>query len=492
MKFLATLISSVFILIFLFSPGITQAQDSEPELKYRRWRITIFPPLSTNGIEAPNYSAKYSINVLGGYHGALDGIEVGGLFNYTKQYAHGFQLAGGANITGGDMGGFNIAGLTNISRNDMSGIQFAGIANISGDDLEGIQGAGIFNIADGNSSGLQFAGVGSVAKEDIEGLQGSGVFNASMGSISGLQFAGVGNVALEDVEGLQLSGVFNLAGKNISGLQLSGITNIAAENIEGMMISGAVNIARKDASGLLITGGLNYAHELQGMAISGGANLANNLEGFQIAGFLNASKTATGMQIGFINLAQEFEGMPVGLISLYGNGRKNIDIRYSDGGFTDVGLNLGTYRVYNMAYLGYNTLLDRNVYRVGWSIGLEKNIQDVFPAYENETLYVNQEFSVAHHFEEDWDKTLNLIYSYKYLFGKRFGSGLSLYGGPSINMQVTRVNGAEDYTWYSLWSPSAKGRQYNFWIGFNVGLRLFKQKALPVFKDEFDDWQIEW
>lgn len=495
MKVFYSLLKALSIFILFLLPDILMAQDNDPELKYRRWRITLFPPLSTNGVEAPNYTAKYSINILGGYHGALDGIEVGGLFNYNKYYAHGFQLVGGANITGGDMAGFNIAGLANISADDMSGIQFSGISNVSGDDLQGVQASGLLNVANGYSSGLQFSGIGNIAKEDLEGLQGSGVFNASLGNISGLQFAGLGNVALKDVEGLQLAGTFNIAGENISGLQISSATNIAIENLEGLMVTGGVNFARKDASGLLIAGGLNYAHELDGLAISGGANIAKELDGLQIAGFLNASKEATGMQIGVINLAKEFYGMPVGLISLYGNGRKNIDIRFADGGFTDVGLNLGTYRVYNMIYFGFNSLLERNVYRLGWSIGLEKKIQDVFPNAKDSSMYVNQEFSVAHHFEEEWDRTTNLIYSYKYLFGKKFGSGFSLYAGPSINMQVTRVDGADDYTWYSLWSPTAKGRQYRFWIGFNIGVRLFKQKELPLFNtnhDEYENWKLDW
>lgn len=483
--------SLLFIILVCFIPNVAFAQKAEDDLKYRRWRLTIIPPLSTNGLNALDYTARYSINAIGGIHGGLDGIEVGGLFNYNKYYANGFQIAGGANITGGEMAGVNFAGLTNISRYEMSGIQISGLANIAGDDLAGIQIAGALNVADGTSSGLQFSGLGNISTEDIEGVQGAGLFNAAWGDISGIQVAGVANIAKEDVEGLQVSGGINFAANDISGLQMGG-GNLAWEEMEGLMISGVANLARKNASGLLITGGVNYAQELEGLAIAGGANFARELTGLQISGLLNASVNATGVQIGLINVAKEFEGLPVGFISFYGNGRKNIDIRYSDGGFTDLGINLGTHRVYNMILLGYNTLLNRDVYRIGWAIGLEKNIQEVFPRYENNSMYVNQEFSVAHHFEGEWDRTTNLIYSYKYLFGKRFGSGFSVYAGPSINMQVTRVDAAEDYTWYSLWSPSAKGRQYRFWLGFNLGFRIFKQKTMPLFKDQFDDWGIEW
>lgn len=468
------------------------AQEYQDDLKYRKWRITIFPPLSTNWTDAPQYTAKYSINALVGYHGGLDGMEFGGLVNYTKYYAHGFQLAGLANATGGDMAGVNIAGLLNISEKDMSGIQFAGLGNISGEDLEGIQAAAGFNVAGDHASGLQFAGIGNFAKADIEGLQGAGLLNAAWGDISGLQVAGVANIAKESVEGLQVSGGLNFAGDDLSGLQISSGANIAVGDIEGLMISGGVNVARQDASGMLIAGGLNFAQSLEGVSISGGANIAKHLTGVQFAGILNASQTATGLQIGLINVAKDFEGVPIGFISLYGNGRKNIDVRFSDGGFTDIGLTLGTHRVYNSALFGYNTLLDREVYRIGLAVGLEKNLQDAFQNWSNETMYVNQEFAVTHQFEEEWSRDLNLIYSYKFLLGKRFGNGLSIYGGPAFNAQVTRVAGAEDYTWYSLWSPEHKGREYRFWVGLTAGIRLFKQKAPERFRDEFENWELDW
>ncbi len=462
----------LFAAISLLVPLCTVAQDSSDELQYRKWRVTLFPPLSTNGIDAPNYTARYSINILGGYHGGLDGAEIGGLVNYTKYYSNGIQIAGLSNITNGDMSGLNIAGFGNIARGDISGIQIAGGLNLAVE----------------KSSGLQFAGLGNFAKGDLEGIQGAGIINASWGDISGLQIAGIANIARKDVEGLQISGIMNFAMADISGLQVSGAANMALKDIEGLMVSGGFNVARENASGLMVAGGLNYAKNLEGLSISGGANIARNLTGLQIAGLLNASETATGLQIGLINYAREFEGVPIGFISYYGNGRKNIDVRFSDGGFTDIGITLGTHRVYNSALFGYNTLLDRDVFRIGLAVGIEKNIQDSFERWRDDTIFVNQEFSVTHQFENEWSRDLNLIYSYKYLLGKRFSEGFSIYGGPSLNAQITRVDGANDYTWYSLWSPERKGREYRFWVGITAGVRFFKQKAPERFRDQFISW----
>lgn len=480
--------------LFLIISLAATAQDFEDELRYRKWRITLLPPISTNGANTTDFSAKYSLNLIAGYHGALDGYEIGALFNYNKFYSYGFQLAGFVNATGGDMAGLNIAGVANYSNEDMTGVQISGLANISKDMLEGIQVTAGINYSERGSSGLQAAGIANVSKRDIEGLQAAGLFNFTGYDISGLQAAALFNYAGDNVEGLQATLGFNYAEDGISGLQAAGVANFSNGYIEGLLASGFFNYSKDGASGLLASGGFNISDEIEGLSAAGIGNFARFMQGLQFAS-VNVAEEAVGLQIGLINVAKEFQGVPVGFLSIYGNGRKNIDVRFSDAGFTEIGITTGTYRVYNSFLFGYNTLLNRDVYRLGFAIGLEKNIQDSFENIVSSTLFVNQEFSIHHHYEGEWSKTKNRIYSYKYLLGSRFGNGLSVYGGPSLNMQVTRLNNSNDYTWYSLWSPTRKGKQYRFWVGLTVGVRLFHQKNLPLIDDEFDNdwgWGRDW
>jgi len=487
-------LTSLLIIIIISSSRVVSQDkyDRYDDLEYRKWRLTLFTPLGTNGVAAPKYTANYSINLIGGYHGGLNGLEFGTLFNYNKEYASGFQIAGLVNATGGYLEGVNLAGLLNYSSNDMSGIQVAGLGNYSSNDLEGIQASGAFNFARGDLSGLQGTLGGNIARGNVEGAQISGLFNFAQRNMSGLQITGGGNVGLNSMEGLMISGLFNAAKGDASGLFITGGGNIATDDMEGLMISSLFNVSSEYSSGLMITGGLNYSRYQEGLMISGGANITQEMEGMQFGGLINYATNATGVQVGLINIAKEFEGAPVGMFSIYGNGRKNIDMRYSDAGFTDLALTTGTYRVYNMAIFGYNTSLDRNVYRIGFGIGLEKNINDSFKKIESEQLFVNQEFTALHHFEEDWSRKTNLIFSYKYMLGYRFASGASVYGGPSYNIQVTRVNSANDYTWYSLWDPTWKGRQYRMWVGFTFGVRLFKQKDLPLLDDYDFSYENDW
>ena len=424
--------SVLSLLIFLSSEFVLLAQDAGDPLKYRKWRVTLINPLSTNGLDAMDYTTKDSINILGGAHVGLDGVEFGGLFNYNRYYASGIQLAGFANLSTGPMEGVQIAGFLNGSKDDLSGLQISGFANL--------------------------------AERSASGLQVSGFINGSR----------------DGLDGLFVAGGLNITERNASGLYAAGIGNIAGQNLDGMIISGVFTASKGSISGFAVSGISNSSQTMDGLAAAGLLNVSRKMSGMQAAP-INIARSASGVQIGLINLAREFEGAPVGLISLYGNGRKNVDVRFSDAGFTDVGINLGTYRVYNMLFAGYNPFLERDVYRVGVAVGLEKPMSDAFRNVTDSSLFINQEISYAHHFEGSWSWDKNGIWSYKYLLGKRFGNGLSLYGGPSLNMQIVRtsIEGAEDYTWYSLWSPSGHGRDYRFWVGFTAGVRLFKQEVVP-------------
>ena len=96
-------ILSTLLFIFVLTTFAVNAQSTYGDLYYRKWRVTIINPIGTNGVSAPDFTARYSINVIGGYHGGLDGLEIGSLYNYNKYYASGFQIAGLLNATGGSM-----------------------------------------------------------------------------------------------------------------------------------------------------------------------------------------------------------------------------------------------------------------------------------------------------------------------------------------------------------------------------------------------------
>jgi len=414
--------SLIIIILCLLQAPLLCAQD-QPEdqewkqygLEYRTFRVTLLPGLSTNGIDAANYASKYSLNILGGYDGALDkGFELGSLVNANKYYAHGVQIAGLGNYSGKETAGIQLAGLGNYSGNAMQGIQLAGIGNWSNADMQGMQFSGVFNLAGGHSQGLQTAGVLNISQKSMQGLFGSGVGNIAGGEMQGLLFSGVFNIAKDDMQGIAASGV------------------------------------------------LNYSKFFQGISFST-VNVSQEFQGIQI-GNVNVAKQGQGIQIGMLNYADEFEGVPIGLISYYGNGRTNFDTWTNETGFSNVGVKLGTKEIYNMISIGYNPFLSRDVWQVGWSIGR---------LHEYEHHYLYSDFSYFKINEGGWTKDINSIVKYRLLFGKEFSNGFKIYGGPTLNMLISRIPESDDYTFYRMFDFSAKGRQYVFWTGLSFGIELF-------------------
>ncbi len=412
----------IFLLIIIMPLYIQAQQDTS--LEYRAFRVTLIPGLSSNGIEAHRYTAKYSLNILGGYHGGLEGYEIG-FININERYTNGLQI-GGINASGGEMNGINIAAIMNLSRREMTGIQFASIANAAEGELVGIQAAGFINTGFRSVIGLQVAGIGNIARGDMLGLQFAGLFNASTDDARGLMFAGFGNFNADLAQGLFFAGIANMS-----------------RDTQGLTLAGLVNITRR-------------------------------MQGFQLSGLANIAYRVQGMQVGLFNYAHDFEGIPVGLISYYGNGRKNIDTWTTDGGFQNIGIKLGTTSIYNMLFFGYNPFLkDRDVWTIGWSIGSYTPLDEAWNHSRYQGYFRMRDFTVQQVQEGRIRTQLNTIYSYRYLIGKDITGGFGLYAGPNLNFLISREARSNEYSWYSIFRGERGGSDFAFWVGFTVGIQFF-------------------
>jgi hypothetical protein len=436
-----------------------QTSDSSDELLFRKFRVTLVPGLSTNGLNAPSYSAKYSLNIIAGNNGGLDGYELG-LININQRYVRGFQT-----------------GLLNISGGEMSGVSFAGIMNTSRGEMQGIHVAGIMNISERSISGMQFAGIGNISGRDIEGIQAAGIFNIAAGDLSGMQFAGIMSIAGQEMSGLQGAGVINISQMNMSGLQAAGSANITGGNMEGLQVSGGLNIARSRMEGLQATGGMNIARHGEGLQIAGAANISRSFEGLQVSGFFNYADQFEGVQIGVLNIARDFDGVPLGLVSLYGNGRKNLDLWVNEAGFVNAGFKTGTHEIYNMLSVGYNVgITDRDVLSLGWTIGRHRTLTEAWQRPGLDDYFVNADLSFTKIIEGDnlegIDK-LNNQFTWRYMLGRTVGDNFSVYAGPSLNVLVSEDVRNADYAPYSLLERSTSNYDVRGWIGFTVGMQLF-------------------
>lgn len=241
----------------------------------RAVQVSFITPLSTNGYDGTDFVHKFSFNILQGYSGALNGVEIGGLVNMDKHYVHGFQLAGLSNLTQGDIKGCQIAGIYNHG-NSINGFQLAGLINSTRNSGTGFQTAGILNLTGGTFNGFQLAGVSNItmgAADTISNWQLSGIVN-----ISNVQNGG------------QL-GLINLS-KKIDGVQI-GLLNFS-DTLNGV----AIGLISYSNNGILETEIFNSELFTMSAGIRIGTKHIFNTIAFGISPFNNSTLYGFGFGIG--------------------------------------------------------------------------------------------------------------------------------------------------------------------------------------------------
>ncbi len=163
------------------SPASAQENEGNPA---QGSQITFAYPLGTNGVDAISVPNRFSLNVLYGVNGGLDGLEIGGIMNYDHGAVNGVQLAGIANVNRGTTSGLMWAGCFNVALGDIRGAQFAEL-NIAAGNFTGVQ-AGLFNYARG-MRGVQF-GLVNIAGQD-NGAVPIGLINIVRGGYYELEFS---------------------------------------------------------------------------------------------------------------------------------------------------------------------------------------------------------------------------------------------------------------------------------------------------------------
>lgn len=202
--------------------------------------IGIVYPISTNGLDAFDYSNKFSLHLFAGVSGAEEAFCASGFANVIKKDGNGFIGAGFANVILDGGKGAHLAGFANYIKGDVSGLQAAGYVNVIG-SATGVQAAGFTNVNLKYMRGLQAAGFANIAKE-VTGFQAAGYVNVAK-NVRGAQASGFVNVA-KDVKGVQVAGYVNVSG-NVN-TQIAGFVNVAKE-VKGVQISGFINIADSSA-----------------------------------------------------------------------------------------------------------------------------------------------------------------------------------------------------------------------------------------------------
>jgi len=203
---------------------------------FNSFSVSLLPPISTNKLLSFHTRNTISLNIIGGHSKGLNGIEIGGVYNYDD----------------GDVYGVQVAGVVNAVSEDVVGTQISGVMNAVKGNVKGVQIAGVINNNDSITDGIQISGVYQKT-HTLRGLQIGGLYNRAV-NVTGGQISGLLNTVDSATTFLQIAGLYNHA-SNIKGIQISGLVN-TCDTLEGLQI-GIFNRANYVKRGLSI-GLINY------------------------------------------------------------------------------------------------------------------------------------------------------------------------------------------------------------------------------------------
>ncbi len=384
-------------------------------------QFSFLPMLGTNKLMSGKTTNNVSFNLLAGYEYALNGIEVGGIANITRQHMNGAQIAGFGNIVGGKTRGVQIAGFFNVNKLDMKGIQLAGFSNTVANEFTGIQASGFVNVS-------------------------------------------------PRVKGIQLAGFVNTAWSESKSHQFSGFANFAKTN-SGSQLSGFINTTSKELKGVQVVGFVNYAKILKGVQIAGFVNVAfKEMHGVQISPFINYAGKLNGIQLGLINICDTVEsGINVGLISFVRKGMHDLEINYSESMPANLLFKTGTNRFYNILALGYH--FDLPIWSLGYGFGTRHQYKNgLFTGIE---VQANQ---ILNQSETIPDLAVNLLNQMHPFMGFKWSKEMGLSVGPVLNVYYSKYfnSTTQEFGHAILTNPfydvTSNGANLKMSLGYRIAL----------------------
>jgi hypothetical protein len=381
------LINKLGTCILLIASLALSAQDADSsKSQTRTFQLSFATPLGTNGLNSWDITNKFSINILTGYAGGLNGTE------FTS--------------------------LVSVLKSDMRGAQFSGLGHLVLGEIKGAQFSGLFNIGLKSAHAWQFAGFINLVTKETKGLQCGGFTNIVTDSLSGVQISGFGNVATRRAKGFQASGFGNYA-KGGKVTQMSGFTNITIGNNTGLQITGFGNIN---------TG------EMKGVQIAGATNInAGHLKGMQISGLFNFARKFNGVQIAPFNYVDSLErGVPIGVLSFVRNGYIGVEFAATETMYGVFSFKTGVKKFYNILSVG--AAYRDNMIVWGWGYGLGGMI----PLAEKWDLSIE---GLCYQMNEgEWfTNRLNLLNKLQVAASWKLTRGVTLVGGLSWNVTVSDI-----------------------------------------------------
>lgn len=394
---------------------------TEPSYTRMPFRLAVVPDVATGGVPDEQAESAFTLNLLAGRTGKVNGLELGLGLNWAIDRVTGAQLSSFANF----------------SQGTVSGAQLAAGANWSNGDAEGLQGAGGINLA--------------------------------RGDLTGIQMAGGANWLQHDLRGLQLAGGVNVVGGEVRGLQAAPV-NLAAKGGELLQV-GVVNGLRGEATGLQLGGGVSYSESLTGAQISV-VNIGGEVNGAQLGVVNIATGQVHGTQIGVFNYADDVDA-PIGLVSVVRRGQFHLDLFADETNTANVAVKLGAKYVYGILTAG-TAVQEGATGQLRWSTGLGLGghipVEQPWLSFTNVELLSRTLYDGDRLDKEGYEGLTTLrVYG-----GWELAPRFAIIAGPTLNVYASQ-NGDRGGLGIFGWS-AVLGRGNDsvvrMWPGFFAGIQL--------------------
>lgn len=153
---------------------------------------------------------------------------------------------------------------------------------------------------------------------------------------------------------------------------------------------------------------------------------------------------------------------------------KAFEMSVSEGLNLQATAKVGIKPVYGMFSIGTQFLTEN--YKWAFGVGIGTHLM------KEENHSMNLEYMIFHVNENEiWTDNFNNFQQLRLLYSKRLGEKISIFGGPSINLNIAENKESFGHTFESSFAPydvyshvsdnhTAKG-----WIGFTLGIRLINK-----------------
>jgi hypothetical protein len=290
---------------------------------------------------------------------------------------------------------------------------------------------------------LPFLGTNKLLSGSINNDYSVNLLMGYSGGVRKLEVGGLVNGIRNDVQGLQVAGIGNIVGGRVSGGQLSTTFNIAGYLEKGVQLSTFVNVTIKKSSGWQVSP-INFAHRV--------------LKG--------------GLQIGFINIADSTDTVPIGLLSFVGsgNGYKRLELSVDENQTASFTFKTGVRKFYNILALHYNFTRKQEIFGVGYGIGKAFEIGRSWMFNTDLTTNALVEY-------DDYSPNLASMWKLDLSFEKQIARNAAVTFGPSIKyLTIDEYNSsswvAKPFSKIPSYRSLSSTSTSTFWIGFQMGIRI--------------------